>query len=305
MNITITGGSGNLAEYVIKELEGEHELLLFDRLLPGEAGYPFKTDHPFLHGDFTRFEDCQKAVERADAVIHLGAIKYATDPPDYAERRRASGRPVLPFDETMRVNTMGTWYLLEAARQANVQAVVMASTNVVMGFTFFAQSPSYIEYLPIDEEHPIYPTYSYGLSKRFDEEMMAGFTRIYGLRTYALRPAMVCRAERMRNLAESIKPITEWDRGFWGYEDIRDMARAFRMCLEAAEEMPPHAVFYINAADTRAYEDSIELVRRIRPQLLEKPIRLEGRQALISTAKAKKYFGWEAEHSWMEFLDEG
>jgi UDP-glucose 4-epimerase len=304
MRVTITGGVGNLAEYVIKELEGEHELLLFDRLRPGEGRYPYKTDHPFLQGDLTSFEDCQKAVEQADAVIHLGAIKYATDPPDYAERARQRGRTPLPFDETMRVNTMGTWYLLEAARRANVRTVVAATTNVVMGFDFMAENPSCIDYLPIDEEHPIYPTYSYGLSKRFNEETMLAFTRTYGLRTYALRPAMICRAERMRNLAETIKPVTEWDLGLWGYEDIRDMARAFRMCLEAAEEMPPHAVFYINAADTRAYEDSIELIRRARPQLLDKPISLEGRQSLISTAKAKRFFGWEAEHSWMEFLDE-
>ena len=304
MKITITGGSGNLAEYVIKELEGEHELLLFDRLLPGEGRYPYKTDHPFLHGDFTRFEDCQKAVAQADAVIHLGAIPSPTDTPDYAERARERGRTPYPFDETMRVNTMGTWYLLEAARQANVQTVVMASTNVVMGFKSLSENPSYIQYLPIDEEHPLYPDYSYGLSKRFDELMMDAFTRNYGLRTYALRPAWVQRPEMMRALAENDQPTTEWASDFWGYEDIRDMARAFRMCLEAAEEMPSHAVFYINAPDSRVREDSIQLVRRLRPQLLDKPICLEGRQSLISPAKAKKYFGWEAEHSWMEFLDE-
>jgi UDP-glucose 4-epimerase len=304
MKVTITGGSGNLAEYVIKELEGEHELLLFDRLLPGEAGYPYKTDHPFLQGDLTCFEDCQKAVEGADAVIHLGAIKFPTDPPSYAERAREWGRPVLPFDETMRVNTMGTWYLLEAARRVKVRTVVAATTNVVMGFKSLSENASYIQYLPIDEEHPLYPDYSYGLSKRFDELMMDAFTRNYGLRTYALRPAVICRTERLRALAENDQPTSEWAVDLWGYEDIRDMARAFRMCMEAAEEMPAHAVFYINAPDSRVREDSIELVRRFRPQLLDKPIHLEGRQSLISAAKAKKFFGWEAEHSWTELLDE-
>jgi len=305
MNVTITGGVGNLAEYVIKELEGEHELLLFDRLLPGEGRFPYKTDHPFLQGDLTCFEDCQKAVEKADAVIHPGAIPSPTDTPDYAERARARGRTPYPFDETMRVNTMGTWYLLEAARRVNVRTVVAATTNVIMGFKSMSENPSYIHYLPIDEEHPLYPDYSYGLSKRFDELMMYAFTRNYGLRTYALRPAWVHRPEMMRALAENDQPTGEWAPDFWGYEDIRDMARAFRMCMEAAEEMPPHAVFYINAPDTRVREDSLELVRRLRPQLLDRPICLEGRQAFISTTKAKKYFGWEAEHSWTEVLDQG
>ena len=71
MNVIITGGSGRLAQYVIKELERGHELLLFDRVQPREDS---RTDHPLLKGDLTCFQDCQKAVEHADAVIHLGAI---------------------------------------------------------------------------------------------------------------------------------------------------------------------------------------------------------------------------------------
>jgi len=303
MNVTITGGCGNLAEYVIKELEKEHVLLLFDRVRPGEGRYPYTTDHLYLQGDLTCFEDCQKAVEHADAVIHLGGIIYPTDRPGTAERVRAAGMPAYPFDETQRVNSMGTWYLLEASQRANVKTIVMASTNMVMGFEYMAKNPACVQYLPIDEEHTLYPDYSYGLSKRYDELMMGAFTRTYGLRTYALRPAVVCRADRMKGFADNMGPATDWDRSYWGYEDIRDMARAFRMCMEAAEEMPPPAVFYINSSDTRAQEDSIELVRKFRPELLEKPIRVEGRQALISPAKAKKYFGWESEHSWTEFVE--
>ena len=303
MNVTITGGVGNVAEYVIKELEGKHELLLFDRLLPGQGRYPYTTDHPYLQGDLTCFEDCQEAVEKADAVIHLGGIIFPTDRPGTEERMRAMGRPVPPFDETQRVNSMGTWYLLEAARRVNVKTIVAASTNMVMGFEYMAKNPACVEYLPIDEEHPLYPDYSYGLSKRYDELMMGAFTRTYGLRTYALRPAVVCREDRIKTIVDNMGPATDWDRSYWGYEDIRDMARAFRMCMEASEEMPPHAVFYINSSDTRAQEDSIELVRRFRPELLEKPVRLEGRQALISPAKAKKYFGWESEYSWTDLVD--
>ena len=303
MNVTITGGVGNLAEYVIKELEGKHELLLFDRLQPGEGRYDYITDHPYLQGDLTCFEDCQKAVEKADAVIHLGGIIFPTDRPGTEERMRAMGRPVPPFDETQRVNTMGTWYLLEAARRANVKTIVAASTNMVMGFEYMAKNPACVEYLPIDEEHPLYPDYSYGLSKHYDELMMGAFTRTYGLHTYGLRPAVICREDRIKDIVDNMGPATDWDRSYWGYEDIRDMARAFRMCMEASPEMPPHAVFYINSSDTRAQEDSIELVRKFRPELLEKPVCLEGRQALISAAKAKKYFGWESEHSWTKLVD--
>jgi nucleoside-diphosphate-sugar epimerase len=39
---------------------------------------------------------------------------------------------VLPFDETMKVNTMGT-YVMEAARRQGVKVVVTAISNCVLG----------------------------------------------------------------------------------------------------------------------------------------------------------------------------
>jgi nucleoside-diphosphate-sugar epimerase len=87
--------------------------------------------------------------------------------------------------------------------------------------------------------------------------------------------------------------------------DIRDMARAFRMCLEASDRLPPFEAFFCNAADTRLLEDTRSYVARHRPDLLPKLRGLEGRQSLISCEKAKRMFGWEPEHSWTEFLPAG
>jgi nucleoside-diphosphate-sugar epimerase len=91
----------------------------------------------------------------------------------------------------------------------------------------------------------------------------------------------------------------------FAYVDIRDMARAFRMCMEASDRLPPFEAFYCNAADTRLLEDTRSFVERTRPDLVPKLRRLEGRASLISTAKAERMFGWKPEHSWTEFLPAG
>jgi NAD dependent epimerase/dehydratase family len=112
MRILITGGTGSLAEYVVKALERDHELVLFDRVKPGEGRIRFAAEHPFVHGDLTNGDDCARAVRGCDAVVHLGAIPYPTDHQStHTANLQAMGVMPrgLPFDETMRVNTMGTF----------------------------------------------------------------------------------------------------------------------------------------------------------------------------------------------------
>ena len=60
--------------------------------------------------------------------------------------------------------------------------------------------------------------------------------------------------------------------------------------------------YVINAADTLALEDTRDLVARLRREYLPKLRGMTGRQALISTAKAEKAFGWTPEHSWTDYL---
>lgn len=130
---------------------------------------------------------------------------------------------------------------------------------------------------------------------------MFAASRAYGIRSYALRPANIQRPERQQDHAKSVKPAQEWTDWMWGYVDIVDLTRAFRMCLEAHKDLPPYDGYYVNAADTTALEDSMDLVRRFRPDLVAKVRDLPGRAAFISNEKARKAFGWKAENSWTRF----
>src|ERR687888_857263 len=196
MQVTITGGTGSLAEYVANELAPKHELVLFDRLEPGRNRFQYEPKGRLVSGDLTSFADCQRAVEGSQAVIHLGAIPYTVDHPDIVANAEKQGRELPPWDETMRVNTMGTYYLLEAARRAGVKTVVAASSNCVLGHGFrISGTPFPIEYLPIDEAHPLDFEDSYSLSKHLNEDTLQAYSRAHGMHCYALRPAGVNRRE--------------------------------------------------------------------------------------------------------------
>jgi nucleoside-diphosphate-sugar epimerase len=156
----------------------------------------------------------------------------------------------------------------------------------------------------LDEEHPTDVEDSYSLSKQFQEQIMHAFSRAYGIRTYGIRPSVVTRLERQTEWAKNYQHPATWSMALNGYADIRDLTRAFRMCLEAglAGHLPPFDDYYINNPDTWSLEDSSAMVARLRPDLSHLTRGLVGRQSLISAAKAERAFGWKAKHSWTEHL---
>jgi nucleoside-diphosphate-sugar epimerase len=300
MQITITGGTGSVAQFVIQELQERHSLVLFDRVKPGENRFNFEISHPVIVGDMTDFATCERAVAGSQAIIHLGAIPWPVEHPVW--RARIPAALSMPWDETFRVNTMGSYYLLEAARRAGVGTVVAITSNCVLGHGFRISDQAFpLERLPIDESHAYDPEDSYSLSKLLTEEIMHSYSRAYGLRCYAIRPATVFRPEMMTGYAQGYQPPTEWSEWFFGYNDVRDVARAIRQCLEAAERLPIFDAYYINAADTLVLEDSRVIVERLRPEWATQAASLVGRQAFIATGKAERAFGYRPQYSWTQY----
>jgi len=300
MKVLVTGGSGRLAKYVVKELEGKYELVLFSRSRPPED----RAHLAWIQGDLNDYTDCQRAVEGVQAIQHLGAVPYPVDHPQIRPQRQAAGIELPPFDMTMRTNIMGTYYLMQAAVQAGVKVVVMAGSNCTLGHGYrISNKPFPIHYLPLDEEHPTDVEDSYSYSKLVGEELLASFTRAYDIRTYVTRPAGICPPERRKAMAENVQPATGWSDWLWGWVASEDVAWAHRALMEKAEELPPHDVYFVNGADTTALEESRELVARFRPDLLPLAQRLQGHESFISTEKARRAFGFEPQYTWREYLD--
>lgn len=104
------------------------------------------------------------ACRGVDAVLHLaaqtGVVESLEDPL-----------------VSVAINVDGTVNVLEAARQAGVRRVVVASSNAAVG----AHEP------PLHEEAPARPVSPYGATKLAGEALCSAWQHAYGMRTVALR----------------------------------------------------------------------------------------------------------------------
>jgi nucleoside-diphosphate-sugar epimerase len=296
--VLITGGSGRFAGYVVAALRDRYDLVLFSRTKPPED----RADLPWIRGDLNVYEDCRRAMEGVDLVQHLGAVPSPSDHPQVRASRQAQGLPEQTFDATMHTNIMGTYYLLMAAVQAGVRTMVMTGSNCAFGHGYrISERPFPIQYLPLDENHPSDVEDSYSYSKLVGEELLASFTKAYGLRTYVTRPSGICPPARLQRMAETAAPITAWNEWMWAYVASEDLAELQAMIMEKADALPKHSVYVANALDSSALEPSLEIVAKFRPELI--PVsKLSAHQALWSTAKAQAEVGWMPKHSWRDYL---
>ena len=274
MKIVVTGVTGAVGPFVVAELEKGHELTLFAR-------QSIETKHRVVLGDLTSPDDCQRGLEGAQALVHLGAVSE-------------------PAPDAFHVNICGTYHVLEAARAHGLDRVIMASTNCVYGHCFpVSDRPFPLDFLPIDETHPCRPEDNYGLSKKLNEEMLAMYSRTWGIRTAAMRLNWVWGPKEIEWWAElSERDLAQFAPYFLAYVDARDTARAFRLALEAPE-LPEHGAYNISAADTMAEEDSLDLVKRFYPNV-KLGSDLPGRASFFDWTRAQLAFGYEPQHSWRD-----
>jgi nucleoside-diphosphate-sugar epimerase len=282
MRVLITGASGYVASFVIDDLGVDHDLVLIGRRPPSAGRRPSASQAPFIQGDITNPEDCRRAVEGIDTIVHIGANNWHT--PD-----------------TFRNNTVGTYNLLEAAREVGIKRVVFASSNCALGHCGRISGPFIPQYFAIDEAHPSQVEENYGLSKLVNEQTLAAFASAYGVESFALRLAWCCAEAEYAHLRENPFDPANHTAGFWAYVDMRDVVQAFRKAVEAAV-MPVAACvpLYINAADTLAPQPTAELVERYFPQIAAAAVNLTGRQSCFSWQAARQAIGYQPAFSWFE-----
>jgi len=295
MKVLVTGASGRFGPYLVAELEAAgHELVLMCRTRPEAADR-----WPWVQGDVSVFDDCMRATDGGvEAIHHAGAQPHPTDHPRDWGSKDADAPP---FDTTMRSNVMGTYYMLQAAVRRKIGVFVMTGSNCALGHGFrISQSDFPFEYLPVDEEHPSDVEDSYSYSKLAGEQMLASYTRAYGIRTYALRSAGICDPTRRRQMAENVSPAGGWNVWLWVWIGSEDLAAAHRLLMERAADIEPHGVYFCNNDDSSALEPTRELIERFRPDLVPLIRDLDGHDALLSNRKLRQAVGWQPKTGWRE-----
>jgi len=319
-NILVTGGSGRLGSYVCPFLQEKgYNVANFD-MIPPQADSAL-ANVPFIKGDFCDLGECLRAISIAqpDVIVHLAAIPNNTELVSFFDKEynpaiHTGVRPTqrMPEDTTMKVNTMGTFYIFDAARRMGVKDIVFASSYFTLGIGFRLSGTSFEPaYLPMDEKHPNMPEDSYSLSKLLGEEIALAFGRAYGIRSIGLRFLGVYfdHVEMSRNLWTSKfgAPIPEPTKetidimagDTFQYVDARDIADAIELSIGkiGSPEFETFEPFFL-ATDTRYSEPTSEIIKRCWPRFSEMGKDIKGTDGLISIEKAKKMLGYEPKHSW-------
>lgn len=298
--VLLTGASGRLGRYVSPVLrEAGHDVTDFDAVPQPETDDPA----PFVMGDLTSLEDCFRALtySKAEVVVHLGALPA---PKEMVQAPRWRRQQSAPEDVTMRVNTMGTYYLLDAARRLGaVRQVIFASSFYTLGLgNRISDRPFEVDYLPIDEEHPLRPEDSYGLSKVFGEELLRTFGRAYGITAVAFRLMGVHFPHNDNSSRYDVVPVAEPGHAggpvvtTYQYVDARDVANACVLAIDAPD-LDEFEAFYLTT-DTAYREETRDLVARMWPDIAALAKDIPGNAGIITDAKARQKLGYVPQHSW-------
>jgi len=227
--ILITGMSGLIGGIMHRALEGKYELVALNRRpVPGVRCY---------QADISDLSAIRPAFEGVDVVLHLAAVAHGG----------------APWEEVLRHNVIGTYYVFEAAREAGVQRVVFASSGaVIMGYEADLPYKKLVEGPdnPLPEEWPLLthaspfrPHGLYGCSKIWGEALGRYYCDRYGLSVICVRIGAVLPGD---------KPTAP--RHFSVWCSHRDVAQLLEKCLIAPSELR-YDIFYAVSNNRRNYRD--------------------------------------------------
>jgi nucleoside-diphosphate-sugar epimerase len=276
MRIVVTGGAGRIGAWVVKALQDDYEVVVFDRTPPKE---PLSAQ--VVIGDHADLGELCAACAGATAILHLSAI------PGLGPQTE----PVI-----FRTNVLGTYAVHQAAAILGIDTVVSTSSQSAYGWAW-GQRDFLPRYLPLDEQHPDEPDEAYGLSKVVGEQIAWSFHRKTGMRTIVLRPPMVLAPGEYGKILQS-SAAQHWRATLFSYVDVRDLALAFRLALERREVACE--AFNVAADDALAEEPLTDLLARLDPRLASLAGALRGNQPMVSNAKIKRMLGWAPRHSWQD-----
>ena len=281
--VVVTGGSGRLGQFVIRDLlaHGYHVLSL-DRVPPREKLCP-----SWL-ADLRRSGDLFEALKGAYGIVHLGAYQAPNLAPDA---------------ETVSNNVSSTYNVLRAAADSEVRKVVIASSTAAFGF-IYAKHLWAPDYLPLDESHPSKPQDSYGLSKILGEQIADSIISVHKEMTVSsLRFPGVNFDLSYESFRDRWRNPAARASGFWTYIDARDAAMTCRLALEA--EFSGHEVFIASAANNCMIQSTLELVREYLPKGAEIRKTSGAHWSCVDSAKARRMLGFKPQYLWQDFLEEG
>jgi nucleoside-diphosphate-sugar epimerase len=272
--ICVTGASGKAGRQVARELlEHGHDVVATD-LVAAPPGL----DVEVVVADLTDYGQAIDVLDGAEAAVHLANIP---------------GPGKAPPAATFNVNTTMNFNVFHAAARLGLQRVVWASSETTLGLPFDVPP----RYAPVDEDHFPFPTTTYALSKVVAETLAAQVAAWSRIPFVALRFSNILGPEDYERFPSywDDPSLRKWN--LWSYVDVRDVAVACRLALEAA--VTGAESFVVAAADSVMTRPSAELLDAVFPGV---PLRRDVGEfgSLLASDRAREVLGWEARHSWRD-----
>jgi nucleoside-diphosphate-sugar epimerase len=139
----------------------------------------------------------------------------------------------IPDNETFRINTMGSYNIIESACKLGVKKIILASSITTYGVSYAEGDVDY-PHFPLTEDSPTEPMDVYATSKICMEKIAQSFAkRFKDVDIYCLRIGAVIEPE---NHAEKFTAYLTRPKDFkvhaWSYTDARDLGNMVNCCLE-------------------------------------------------------------------------
>ncbi len=292
--IIFTGGSGKIGRHAIPYLLAQGDEVLNIDLAPldvpgvttidadlADAGQAFNA--LTLHFGFDEYK-AGKGRAPVDAVVHFAAIP----------------RILMKPDNTMfQANVMATYNVIEAATKLGIRKIVLASSETTYGICFAEGNRDFASF-PVEEDHDIDPTDSYGLSKVVGEKIARSFASRTGADIYALRIGGVIEpADYETRFPGFLADPAARRRDGWTYMDARDLGQIIHRCV--LTDGLGFQVFNAVNDEIIAHEPTADFLARNASGI---PITREmGRfEGPLSNRKAKEILGFREEHNWRKYV---
>ncbi|MEO5971121.1 MAG: UDP-glucose 4-epimerase GalE [Bdellovibrionia bacterium] len=174
MNILVAGGAGYIGSHAVRRLlKGNHKVTVLDNLSKGylaaieSAAFELNNKPRFVQGDIADENLVTQVLmeDQIEAVLHFSAFIEVGESIDNPEKYYQN-------------NLMGSFALLKAMKNAEVQKLVFSSTAAVYG------NPTSI---PLSENNACLPINPYGKSKLMVEWIIDDYCKAYNLGYAILR----------------------------------------------------------------------------------------------------------------------
>lgn len=295
MRLFFTGGSGKAGKHVIPYLIAQGHRVMNVDLVP--------LDHPGVDNLIADITDSGQMFNAMRSYAGLDELEYGNGTPEFDAVVHFAAVPrilIKPDNETFRVNTIGTYNVIEAAVKLGIKKVIIASSETTYGICF-SDGKTDPKSLPLEEDYDVDPMDSYGLSKVVNEQTARSFQRRSGIDIYALRIGNVIEPHEYGELfPHYFKHPEVRRRNAFCYIDARDLGQIVDLCLK--KDGLGYQVFNAGNDHNGAIIPSKQLAEQFFPGV---PVTrdLGEHEALFSNRKIREVLGFEEQHNWRKYVN--